>query len=31
MQTWQRNLYTFWVAELVAIGGFTGVRRARRG
>jgi DHA1 family multidrug resistance protein-like MFS transporter len=23
MQTWQRNLYTLWVAELVAIAGFT--------
>ena len=23
MQTWQRNLYTLWIAELVAIAGFT--------
>ena len=23
MQTWQRNLYTLWVAELVAVAGFT--------
>lgn len=23
MQTWQRNLYTLWVAELIAIAGFT--------
>jgi DHA1 family multidrug resistance protein-like MFS transporter len=23
MQTWQRNLYTLWVAELVALAGFT--------
>ena len=23
MQKWQRNLYTLWVAELVAIAGFT--------
>ena len=23
MQTWKRNLYTLWVAELVAIAGFT--------
>ena len=23
MPTWQRNLYTLWVAELVAIAGFT--------
>ena len=23
MQTWQRNLYTLWVAELMAVAGFT--------
>ena len=23
MQTWQRNLYTLWIAELIAIAGFT--------
>jgi len=23
MQTWKRNLYILWVAELVAIAGFT--------